>query len=657
MGLISFVAIMGASQSQTVTPDPGVEIFIQSLEDIDPTSVDYGTVFASLPLPESVIAILSNGDQQLVDLDWLEGSYDENTSGNYTLFANVVNLPADVVNTGSVQASIVVTVNIQENSLFFTRASSQYTHYGTNADIQFIHTSAFSIAFDFKIPANPAANHVILGNLNPSSAARGYEVQILTNGTLMVEFRNTATTNRIQLVTLTDYADNLWHRCLITKPATAANTDIRVDGTLDVSVINNNLSATIASTDPFAVGGRSTPSSYLDGYVDNVAIWASDQEANSDDILNANLYSDLANPPLHYWIYDGGSLLDTGSSANKLNGTAVNSPVFSPDVRENTGSESFMWRIEDGVKANISEESGYFVWGANVIEHAGTYYCIGNKWVDTDGFTGWVHYNRIYIGSSANKLGPFSLVTEISDLRTQAWAANMVTNPNIIKVGSTYYLFYVGTNYSSVSYPVIDSEARANQQIGVATASSPAGPWTPYASNPILSPRPGEWDQTIVNNPSVFVDTAGDYKMVYKSDYFGSLGDLRLGIVTATDPLGPWTGQAAEPNFAFEVEAEDPTVWQEGGRWWGIAKAMDSSVVPVGNGLLFVSDDGITWELALGEHAYNLQIDWTDATTDTYSKIERPFVLVEAGVATALFTAVLRTNNTSFNVGRDLTAP
>lgn len=632
--------------------DPGKNIV--SLETIDPTSVATNTVFADVPLPDSVLAIFDDASSALVSLEWLEGSYNGATPGTYTLFANVTLTPG-ITNTLSIQASIDVTVDIQENSLFFVRASSQLVEFGTTADIQFTNTNTFSIAFDFKIPANPAANHVVLGNLNPSGVGRGYEVQIQTTGIVFIELRNTSSTNRIQLGTVADYADNAWHRCLITKPATAANLDIRIDGTLDVTVINNNLSATIASTDPFTIGGRSTPSSYLDGYLDNIAIWNTDEEANQASIFAAHDYRDLTSEPIHYWRFDGASLLDVGTSANKLNGTAVNSPTFSTDVPVNQGSESFMYRIQDGVKANKSEEAGYFVWGANVIEDGGTYYYIGNKWDDVDGFNGWVHYNRIYIGTSANKLGPFTLATEISSLRSQAWAADVVTNPNIIKVGATYYLFYVGSNYSTVSYPVINSEARANQQIGVATASSPAGPWTPYASNPILSPRPGEWDQTIVNNPTVFVDTNGLYRMVYKSDYFGDLGNLRLGMVTSNDLLA-WSGQGAEPNFAFEVEAEDPTVWQEAGKWWGIAKAMDSSVVPVGNGILFISDDGITWRLALGEHAYSLGIDWTDATSETFSKIERPFVLVEAGDATALFTAVLTTGNTSFNIGRDLTA-
>lgn len=655
MGLIQFTMMLATQATITTLKN------ISSLEFIEPISVPYGTDFQDIPLPSQVTALFGDDSSSLVDLQWLEGSYDEDTPGTYSLVANVVPDPDVFTNNSNVQATIDVEVLVQEHSLQFNEANSQLVGFGTAADIQFLHTDPFAISFWFKWPANPASTaDVIIGTFNTSSQNRGWEVQISTGGLVKIELRNTPSTNKFDMTTTGDFADDQWHHFFFNKPSSVGSSNMWIDG-VDVPVTTgtNNLSATLVTTDPLTLGGRQTGSNYSTGLVDKIAIWDTDQEDNVQDIYNSFKPLDLDEPPIHYWEFDGGSYADTGTSSNKLNGTPVNNPVFSTDVPVNAGDESFQYRIEDGDKDEISEESGYFVWGGNVVEHEGMYYMVGNKWIGTDGFSGWVHDNRIYVGSSANKTGPFALSTEISILRSQSWAANMVTNPNIIKIEDTFYLYYVGTNYTIRSYPVVDSQARNRQKIGVASASHPEGPWTPSENNPILSPSVSDWDQNIVNNPSVYLDGSGDINLVYKSDLNGVKNDLRLGKVKLTTWEGPVTDRATSaPNFGLpDVFAEDPCVWFEDGRYWAIFKAMDSAIVPVGHGILAVSDDGgATFRLALGEHAYSLTINWDDATSNNYSKIERPFVLVESGNATALFTAVLRTNNTSFNIGRTLAA-
>lgn len=656
MSVLQF-ALSVAQTQQATTPTTKNLVALDPIENL---SVPFNTSFATIPFITQTNAIFDDGSNQLVDIEWLEGSYNGTVSDDYNLVGNII-IPAEggFKNDDDLQATVTVTVLVQEHSLFFESASSELVGFGTHADVQFLHTDPFTISFWFKVPANPVStNDVILGTFNTSSQNRGWEVMMTTGGLITVELRNTPTTNRFFVTTTTDFADNQWHHFLFVKNATVANSNLWIDG-IDVAVTTgNNLSASLSTTDPITLGGRQTGSNYWDGYIDKIAIWDTDEAANVQDIFNSFHPLSLDSPPIHYWEFDGSSYADTGTSANKLNGTPVNSPTFSTDVPVDEGDESFQYRIEEGDKDNVSEESGFFQWGGSVVEHEGTYYMLGNKWVNTDGFNGWVHDNRIYVGSSANKLGPFSLVTEISILRSQAWAANMVTNPYLMKDGSNFILYYVGTNYTVRSYPVVSSQARNNQKIGAAIATHPAGPWTPSTNNPILSPSASDWDQNLVNNPVGYKDSNGDINLVYKSDLNGTPNDLRLGRVKLTTWEGPVTDRStASPNFGLDVFAEDPTIWEEDGRHWAIFKAMDSEVVPVGHGILAVSDDGgATFRLALGEHAYSLTINWNDATSNNYSKIERPFVLVESGVATALFTAVLRTNNTSFNVGRDISA-
>ena len=310
--------------------------------------------------------------------------------------------------------------------------------------------------------------------------------------------------------------------------------------------------------------------------------------------------------------------------------------------------------------SKASATAGFYQWGSCVTKIGSQFLYIGNMWADTDGFVGWVHYNKIYFATSSNRLGPFTDLTEISVLRSQSWAEDVVTNPFLLEYGGKYYLFYVGSHYDEVSYPAVDSEARANQKIGVAVAESAAdalaGNFVPYSGNPILEPSASDWDQTIVNNPSVWVDKNGLLRMAYKSDYFGDKGTLRMGIATASNPLGPWGGRTNEPNFPLDGQAEDPNVWREGNKWYMIAKAFDSSVVTFGHGILFESWDGINWEMSKFPEAWRLQMKIDDGSVNTYLAVERPFVLVENGRATALFTAVRTDNPTSFNLGRNLIA-
>jgi len=315
----------------------------------------------------------------------------------------------------------------------------------------------------------------------------------------------------------------------------------------------------------------------------------------------------------------------------------------------------FKAHINDANKSDRTDEVGFYTWGNCVVKHTdGLYYSFMNRWEDTDGFVGWVHYNNIYVSQGASvSTGPFTGYEAISSLKGQSWCADMVTNQNVVYHNGTYYLFFVGTNYTTISYPPVDSEARANQQIGVATSNHPLGPWVLEGTNPVLYPRPGKWDQNIVNNPSVYMDINGTWRMVYKSDYYTNKGMLRVGVATSNDLIN-WGGRTDEPNFNLNGEAEDPYVWREGNKWYAIAKAFDGSVVTFGNGIFLESVDGIDFELASNQPAWDRVINWTDETSDSYTHEERPFVLVENGIGHTYYASILGGSYNSFNIGRML---
>lgn len=57
----------------------------------------------------------------------------------------------------------------------------------------------------------------------------------------------------------------------------------------------------------------------------------------------------------------------------------------------------------------------------------------------------------------------------------------MISPCSLIKIGTTYHLYYVGADGDR------GDGGPANRKLGVATATNPLGPWTKYAGNPILS--------------------------------------------------------------------------------------------------------------------------------------------------------------------------
>jgi len=99
---------------------------------------------------------------------------------------------------------------------------------------------------------------------------------------------------------------------------------------------------------------------------------------------------------------------------------------------------------------------------------------------------------------------------------------------------NVYYMFYHAPG-TVVSY-----------QIGVATAASPYGPFTKYAGNPILTVgAAGEWDDFYVSSPFVFRE--GDTYYMFYSGYSSATGIIQIGLATATSPTGPWTKHPNNP--------------------------------------------------------------------------------------------------------------
>ncbi len=100
----SFIAV----DSLWLEDIPDVEII--AVESLDPDTVPYGTDFADLPLPATVEVTLENFDTEILDVTWLEGSYDGNTTGVYAMEGDLELVPG-IINPNSLLAEKDIVVD------------------------------------------------------------------------------------------------------------------------------------------------------------------------------------------------------------------------------------------------------------------------------------------------------------------------------------------------------------------------------------------------------------------------------------------------------------------------------------------------------------------------------------------------------------------
>lgn len=297
-----------------------------------------------------------------------------------------------------------------------------------------------------------------------------------------------------------------------------------------------------------------------------------------------------------------------------------------------------------------------YVWGNSVIKIGDTYHAYIERWDNVDGLNGYVYYGKLYHATSSDRLGPFTTMTELTELKIQTWSAGAVFNGVPIVIGNTIYLYYCGTTVETPTYPLIGTPARDNMRIGVAYTdiSTPEGPFTVLPGNPILSPRASEWDELMTTNPFPYIARDGSLKMVYKSCTIADPNVLILGIASAEDPLGPWMNAPAQITSVTNIE--ESAVWREGEFFYMISKGQDATYVPVNNGILLYSKTGNEddWHLVTSNtRAYRLTLCNNLLQSSLRSRMERPFVLVENGKAVAFYLAIMASDNlTSFNMGK-----
>ena len=172
----------------------------------------------------------------------------------------------------------------------------------------------------------------------------------------------------------------------------------------------------------------------------------------------------------------------------------------------------------------------------------------------------------------------------------------------------------------------------------MATSNSVAGPWNRRAE-PILLPRPGKWDSTIVTNPAPCVLEDGKILLLYRSN---TQDGLRLGAARADDFRSPFERLSDPPVLVFERghHVEDPYVWQAEGQLELVAKDLTGGLCGEKHaGIHACSTDGVDWDLSGDVKAYSRRVVWDDGNVTVQGCLERPQLLIEDGYPTHLFAA------------------
>ena len=292
---------------------------------------------------------------------------------------------------------------------------------------------------------------------------------------------------------------------------------------------------------------------------------------------------------------------------------------------------------------------GYWVWcGSAIRADDGIYHLFAARWPKSyPFFEGYISHSHIVRATSPTPEGPYEFQEVVLPARGEEfWDGQMTHNPQIVRYHDRYYLFYIGATYPGRQPSPEEhldwvehtrKRAYASIRIGVATSDSLEGPWQ-RRNDPILLPRPGKWDGTVVTNPAVCIRPDGGVYLYYRSN---TPDGLRIGVASADNPTGPYTRVSDDPVLRFERGyVEDPFVWYNGSEYELIAKDITGEICgEVHAGIHAVSPDGVRWQLTDPPKAYSREVEWEDGSRTVQGSLERPQLLFHEGRPTHLFAA------------------
>ncbi|MFM9009437.1 MAG: family 43 glycosylhydrolase [Planctomycetota bacterium] len=196
----------------------------------------------------------------------------------------------------------------------------------------------------------------------------------------------------------------------------------------------------------------------------------------------------------------------------------------------------------------------------------------------------WVYYTHnvddhrhvtIHHGSSADGLHWEDHGPALEGGVAGTWDESGVIAPYVVIHDGTFHLYYTGFRGSDL----------ATRDLGVATATSPAGPWTRHPGNPVLrrSPQAADWDSGMLGDSNV-LHRDGRWWLYYKSGCDGETNlQTRIGVAAAAAPTGPFRRCVENPLFPGHAF----TAWPHAGGVAAVCGVVSPKLVGAADGIRF----------------------------------------------------------------------
>ncbi|MDF7800405.1 glycoside hydrolase family protein [Pontiellaceae bacterium B1224] len=284
----------------------------------------------------------------------------------------------------------------------------------------------------------------------------------------------------------------------------------------------------------------------------------------------------------------------------------------------------------------------HWTWGmAPIYDDEGKLH-VFNSVIPNDGV--WSENSKIVHWTADSVDGPYTLE---GDLFVSDEAA--YHNPQVSKVGDTYVLVFLLNRYKD--------ENGSKQEVGIATAKSPYGPWTESSLNPIIpaSGKMGGFNMVHASNPTFVVTPEGKFRIYYKSmtdQYTGRASVREISMAESDHIEGPYVNYEHNPVISYadqKVDIEDPYAFYYNDMYYmivedrqGVKNLLEGNPIPVKKrknggvrpGLIYTSLDGIDWgEPEVGYLTNEMYFG------DELARSERPSILWKDGKPEYLFLA------------------
>jgi len=276
-------------------------------------------------------------------------------------------------------------------------------------------------------------------------------------------------------------------------------------------------------------------------------------------------------------------------------------------------------RLQPVAKASGLHIDGYFVWCGSALKVDQTYHLFASRWPESTGFPeGYRTHSEIVRATASRPEGPYTFQEVVLTKRDpQHWDSGMQHNPVIYRVGATFALFYNAS-----------AEGARYRQLGVATADRITGPWQRRQQPLDLGVA------TDANNPAACIAADGSLKLIWRDS------KLRVFISAAPSVQGPY--KVINDNVWPTARIEDFFLFDSGGTYHLVCEDNAGSITGQSRwgGHLQSTDALGVWQPGAPAALYDHEIRWDDGTSLHATRRERPWLLIEDGQITCLFTSV-----------------